>query len=869
MTHRFRRSLALATGSCGLFLVGCAPPPSVDLEAGVSWSLAEHRHRTISDLRYEVSLSIPADEAEAVQGRLVARFVLGSAADPVAFDFAQSTANVLAVSVNGDPVSIKHRNEHVVIPRGATRPGKNTVTVDFVAGEGSLNRHEDYLYSLFVPDRARVALPILDQPDLKARYRLRLEVPVSWEAVSNATVDRREVAGDRATFSFNETEPISTYVFAFAAGRFEVESAERGGRRFRLFHRETDREKLERNLSALFDLHAAAVEWLEGYTGLPYPFEKLDFVLIPGFQYQGMEHAGAIFYRARALLLEESATQEELLGRASLIAHEAAHMWFGNLVTMRWFEDVWMKEVFANFMAAKIVNPAFPEIDHDLRFLLAHYPAAYRVDRTAGANPVRQTLDNLNEAGSLYGAIIYQKAPIVMKHLELLMGEAAFREGLRRYLAEHRYANASWPDLIAILDTRTSEDLVTWSEVWVNEARRPTVTTEVETVGGKVVSLRLAQRDPEDRGRLWNQRLEVALGYADGSVRRIPAHLRGPRLEVAEASGAPAPDYVLANGAGIGYGDFELEDGTREHLLEHLPGLPDPRLRAVAWISLWDAMLEGAVSPVDLVDLALEALESEDEELNVQRLLDGLADAYWRFVSPEARRTLAPQVEALLWRSMTGTSRPTLKAAYFGAYRRVALTQHGVDRLERVWREEGGIEGLPLAEGDFTALAQGLAVRGVARSEEILTRQLERITNPDRRAEFEFIRPALSGDPAERDRFFESLKDPASREHEPWVLAALGHLHHPLRAARAERYIRPSLDMLEEIQRTGDIFFPLGWLDATLGGHSSSSAARAVRDFLDERPDLPPRLRGKLLQAADPLFRATHILEGASPRPGS
>ena len=146
-----------------------------------------------------------------------------------------------------------------------------------------------------------------------------------------------------------------------------------------------------------------------------------------------MEHPGAIFYNAAALLLPESATRQQLLARDSVIAHETAHMWFGDLVTMTWFDDVWMKEVFANFMAAKIVNPRFPDLDHDLRFLHTHYPAAYEVDRTAGANPIRQPLKNLRDAGSLYGAIVYLNSPIVMRQLELLLGEPALRDALREY----------------------------------------------------------------------------------------------------------------------------------------------------------------------------------------------------------------------------------------------------------------------------------------------------------------------------------------------------------------------------------------------------------------------------------------------------
>src|SRR5690606_34922735 len=214
-----------------------------------------------------------------------------------------------------------------------------------------------------------------------------------------------------------------------------------------------------------------------------------------------------------------SATQNQKLGRASLIAHETAHMWFGDLVTMRWFNDVWMKEVFANFMAAKIVNPAFPDINHELRFFYAHYPSAYEVDRTAGTNAIRQQLDNLNEAGSLYGAIIYQKAPIVMRHLEMLLGEDTFRDGMREYLKNYAFGNATWTDLIALLDKRTPEDLAAWSTAWVDERGRPTIATEfsvgsgqsaVNTEGPFPVLVGISQKDPyEARGLRWPQPLTV------------------------------------------------------------------------------------------------------------------------------------------------------------------------------------------------------------------------------------------------------------------------------------------------------------------------------------------------------------------------
>ena len=845
---------------CGLMVGGCAGEvPEIDIEPGVPLDLAEARASAIGDLRYDVRFVLPASRSEAIEGQVSATFTR-EGPGPVVFDFAAQPEQVHGVRAGGSPVEATLRNEHLIVPIPAGAD-PITVEIDFTAGDGSLNRQDDFLYTLFVPDRARVALPIFDQPNLKARFRLQLDVLAGWRAVANGSLASREDRGDRVLLTFSETDPISTYLFAFAAGEFEVEEAERDGRRMAMYHRETDRERVERNADAVFDLHASALAWLEDYTGIPFPFEKFDFVLVPAFQYGGMEHPGAIFYRADALLLDESATQNAYLGRASLIAHETAHMWFGDLVTMTWFSDVWLKETFANFLAAKIVNPAFPDVNHELRFLLAHHPAAYGVDRTAGANPIRQPLDNLNEAGTLYGAIIYQKAPIVFAHLERLVGEAALRDGLREYLAAHSYGNASWADLIAILDSRTPEDLASWSRTWVEESGRPRVDVRLETDGGATARLAVQQSDPSDAGRLWNQRLDLRLGYGGGMSDILEVHLRDPEAVVAEATGRPAPDYVLANGGGLGYGLMALEPRTRDYLLAELPGIEDDLTRAIAWVSLWELLLEGEVDPEALIDLARRALVAETDEQNVSRILGYLTSAYWRYLTPERRAELAPEIETLLWRGTTEAGSRSLAAVWFGAYRNVALSAEALAHLERIWREEEDVPGLPLAERDFTALAQGLAARGVPASARILAAQRDRIDNPDRRAAFEFVMPALSAERRVRDAFFESLRNPANRAREPWVLTALGFLHHPLRARESEAYIRPSLDLLEEIQRTGDIFFPLRWLDSTLGGHQTATAAAAVEGYLEDRRDLAPRLRAKVLQSADGLLRASGIVD--------
>ncbi len=869
---------ALAAAAIGLLVASspggaqtATPGPGIPLE------VATRRATIITDLRYELSLNVPRDQKQPLTGTMTARFRLSDASAPLVIDFAPGEKNVANVTVNGAGVTAAFPQDHIVVPTSALQAGTTEVRIDFTAGDASLNRNPDFLYALFVPARAHLAIPVFDQPDLKARWTLKLTYPNAWKAISNGKAERETIhisdtapIGDfvgiqrepllqsltTSTVDFAETEPLSTYLFSFVVGDFKVETAARNGRTFNFYHRETDAAKVARNKDALFDLHDRALRFMADYTGIPYAFGKFDFVAIPAFQFGGMEHAGKVLYNASSLLLDESATQNQFLGRASVIAHETAHMWFGDLVTMRWFNDVWMKEVFANFMAAKIVNPSFPEVNHDLRFLYAHYPTAYDVDRTAGANPIRQPLENLNEAGSLYGAIIYQKAPVMMRHLEALLGADSFRDGLREYLSAHTFANATWTDLIEVLDRRTPVDLAAWSQVWVESAGRPTVTTQLTLKGGTIASLAFSQSDPQKQGRVWPQQLRVTLALPEGP-RTIEVALNGQRAAVPEAIGLPAPLYVLPNGGGWAYGGFVLDETSRDYLATHVADIPDALTRGAVWVTLWDALLDKAVPAATFVDTALATVAVEPDEQSRARILNYVGSAWWRFLTPMERTARAAPAEATLRRGLDAAATAGQKSAWFTAIRRIAMTPDTLAWLTRVWDKTDTVAGLPFAEADYSTLAMDLAVRDVPSAAAILTGQLTRIDNPDRKARFQFMMPALSGDPAVREQWFLSLKDVANRRREAWVLDGLDYLHHPLRAQQSAKFVRPSLELLWDIQKTGDIFFPKRWMDNTLGGYNSGDTAGDVRRFLATLPaNYPARLRAIVLSSADELFRA-------------
>ncbi|GJM14182.1 MAG: aminopeptidase N [Pseudohongiella sp.] len=836
-----------------LLVASCVTQPA-PADLGIPWELAEHRSETISNLRYHFALDIPPSSEEKISG--AARITLDwndGSAQPLVIDFLQPEQRVHGVAVNGMETNWQPVNDHIVIPAATLAPGTNSVELSFDAGDEAFNRRENFLYALFVPDRAHFSLPLFDQPNLKGRVTWEVTVPEQWKVIANGPQATVNTQNGRSHFTFLETEPMPSYLFAVAAGIFERETAEIDGRTFNMYHRETDSEKVARNRDEIFRLHANSVKWLEDYTQIDYPFQKFDFVLIPSFQYGGMEHPGGILYRQASILLDETATQNQMLGRASLIAHETAHMWFGDLVTMNWFDDVWTKEVFANFMAAKIVNPSFPEVDHELRFLTAHHPTAYSVDRTAGANPIRQPLENLRFAGTLYGAIIYQKAPIVMRHLENRVGEELFRDGMREYLSTYAYGNATWPDLIAILDTKSEQDLVAWSQVWVEEADRPSI--GISRDGGDIV---VQQSDPASLGRSWPQTLELRVGSID-SNRSLTIELGSqPR----RLPGLASAEFVLPNGSGAEYGGFILDTQSQAYLIANIDRLDTALLRGATWVTLWDQLLEGRLAPTLFLETATASLVVERDELVVSRILGYTSAVYWNYLSEAERLRWSDSIENLLWSQVMSERSRSGRSSFYSAYRSLATTEEGLARLQRLWAGEEQVTGLPLSELDQIALASGLAIKGVANAEEILSQQQERIENPDRLARFRFLRDSLSKDPATRNAFFESLKIESNRDREAWVIAGLNNIHHPLRAQDSIELIAPALNMIGEIQETGDIFFPGRWLDSTLGGHNSAQAADTIQQFLATTPELSPRLRLKVLQSADGVFRSAKLVNG-------
>ena len=801
-------------------------------EEGISLELAQLRKQEIKDLKYSLRFSIPEQKQEAVEGETRIQFTIQKPQE-IILDFRESADKVKEVSVNGQPTEYTFLNEHIILPQSSTIEGKNEVYIRFTAGNQSLNRNDEFLYTLLVPDRARTVFPCFEQPNLKAAFTLQLEVPTEWEAVSNTSIASENIINGKKHITFLPTEPLSTYLFSFVAGKLKKVEYADGERILTAYHRETDPKKVTQ-LNDIFEQVASSLHWLEDYTDVPYPFAKYSFIILPGFQYGGMEHTGATLYNDNSMFLSEHPTLDEELARAKLIAHETAHMWFGDFVTMDWFNDVWTKEVFANYFAACIVEPLFPSVNHSLNWIKTYTAASLSEDRTLGSNSIRQPLDNLRNAGLIYGNIIYNKAPVMMQKLVEIMGEEAYQEGIREYLKTYAYSNATWDDLITILDAKSEEDLATFSDVWVNQKGMPHI-----TFTNRCGQLEIRQRDPLNRGLIWPQHFQIT--FIGDEITTVEVDLSQETYALTVPLNTKA---ILPNTDERGYGLFIPDEQSRAWLSAHWQEMTDDTARQSLLMLLYENYQHRLITDKEWINALLNGLKTEKNAL--------IASTLCGYLSGPMQKLKDEKLEETIW---LWTEKHPIASCRLQLIRCLisnASAPQSIDKLYQLWEKQSHPM---LNERDYMTMAYELALYNPEKYENILTTQRNRITNPDRLRQFDFISQAVTPDTLQMDAFFQSLLKAENRRIEPWAASALAYLNHPLREKYAVKYIRPGLEVLQEVQRTGDIFFPKNWVSALLRNHKSKEAYQEVQAFFKAHPGYSPLLTNKILQAAWPLYK--------------
>lgn len=884
---------------------------------GIPRGLARQRAERIFDVRYNLSYTLAARAPSAI-GQEEIKFRLktpagmsgsgplaAGSATPLLLDFRQGMIGKL--EVNGKDVLVKMENGHIELPaellklsarasgsegvetaragavatdnlgrpvgpkpgaRIQDSPDDNVIKIDFTApiatAGKAFTRFEDkddgkeYIYTLFVPMDANMAFPCFDQPDLKAQFYLRVLAPEEWVVISNSDVENlySSEPGRRLTI-FEPTPPISTYLFAFAAGPFARvhPRPDLPG----LYVRESKLKRAQEEGEEVQQITKKGMEYLAEYFDQPFPFSKYDMVMIPGFAYAGMEHAGATFLREESILFRTAPTHSDRLNRDILLLHELTHQWFGNLVTMRWFDDLWLKEGFANYMAYHALADLKPAENVWKRFYQATKPAAYAIDVTQGTTPIYQDIDNLRDAKSAYGAIVYSKAPGVMRQLNYVIGEEKFREGLRSYLKDHAYDNAQWSDLVHAFEKSSGKPLEKWADAYIKRRGMPQVDVSWScTAQGRISAVTLRQHDVLGEGGIWPITTEILLSHGKMPPTRLRAQLDGGEAEIKQTIGKPCPAFVFVNGEDYAYGRFLLDTKSRKVVMAQLGGINDVFERALLWGSLWDSVREAELDPREYINLALRLLPQEKDEALAQSVIGHTVTALHRYVTAEARAGLAPRMETLAAGQMLHSPEQDMRIIWFRALRMSAETPKARSELKDLLAGKLTIPGVELRQLDRWSMVESLVALSDADAGAVLAEEEKRDSSGDGR-KYAFMAQAARPDAANKKQYFEGyLHDPARPED--WVEISLGAFNYWNQPELTLPYLRPALDALPQVKRERKIFFVLGWLNAFVGGQQSPQAQSQVNDYL-KAAALDKDLRLKILEVKDELDRTVKIRE--------
>ncbi|MEO6726226.1 MAG: M1 family aminopeptidase [Blastocatellia bacterium] len=870
--------LLLAALQLGMTMTTNAQLNDVLTAEGVSHELARHRTGRISDVRYRLSLEL-LPGAPRFKGREEITLKLADTTAPVIVDFRDLDATgkvtegtIRNLTVNGQPVSgAQQTGGHIVLPPRYFKAGENIITLDFESDVATAGRPvirykdrddgSEYVYTLFVPMDASLAFPCFDQPDLKARFMLTLAMPENWAAISNTDVERiGKTDGEPPNFQrtyFHETKPISTYLFAFAAGPFKQIAGTGASTQLRVFVRQSKLKRAEEEWPEVEKLTSAGLKHFVSFFGHEFPFTKYDQILIPGFAYGGMEHAGATFLREDSILFRTTPTQSDKYSRASLVLHELAHQWFGDLVTMRWFDDLWLKEGFANLMAYHAMAEIYDANPMWRRFYQTIKPLAYSIDSTKGTTPIYQEVRNLKDAKSAYGAIVYQKAPSLLRALSFVIGEDKFRDGVRLFLKEHAYANAEWSDLIQACERASGQKLTAWADVWIKRRGMPQVDVALScNAQGLIEKLELKQRDTLNEGGVWPIKTQLLLAYDGAAPIRIPATLASAQTIIAEATGKKCPAYVFANDGDFGYGRFMLDARSREAVIARIAQIEDAFLKAMLWGALWDSVREAEMNPRDYVALVLKTLPAENDEELTQSLLSRTAQSFQRYLSAPQQTAIAPQLEALCFDRMRQSAELGLRITYFRAFRSLATTATARNQLKEILAGKLSIPGIEIKPLDRWQIIRVLLANSDSEAVALLDAERKRDATDDGRKQAYVVEAARADADTKRRYFDDYTKNKAVAED--WIEGSLAAFNSSNQSGLTLPYLKPALEALPQVKRERKIFFVLAWLNAFLGGQQGQTALDQVRAFLQANK-LDRDLELKVLEVMDELERTVRI----------
>ncbi|MEN3583926.1 aminopeptidase N [Streptomyces sp. ZYX-F-203] len=793
--------------------------------------------------------------------------------EPGATSFADLVApSVTAVSLNGrdlDPSEVFDGSRIVLEDLAAD----NELTVDARCaysrtGEG-LHRFVDpedgevYLYTQYEPADARRVFADFEQPDLKAPFRFEVRAPREWTVWGNGAGER----GEDGVWRFAETRPISTYITCVVAGPYHrvTDTYERDlpdGTRLRIPLGALCRKGLAPYFDAddIFLVTKQGLDFFHDHFDYPYPFGKYDQAFVPEYNLGAMENPGLVTFREE-FVFRGRVTQASYEGRANVILHEMAHMWFGDLVTMEWWDDLWLKESFADFMGSFSLVGATRFTDGWITFANRRKAWAYRADQWPSTHPVTADVRDLQDAKLNFDGITYAKGASVLKQLVAYVGQDAFLEGARRYFKRHAYGNTRLGDLLSVLEETGGRDMRSWARSWLQTTGVNTLTPRVVSAhDGSVDELTILQEASEDHPELRPHRVAVGLyrrteAGALERYARAEVDVSGARTIVEELAGSATPDLVLVNDDDLTYCKMRFDTASLDTLRSHLGDLTDPLARALCWSALWNLTRDALLSARDFVDLVLRFAGRESDIGVLQMLHAWAGTAVTHYAAPEWReigeRRLADGALRELRQAPPGSEHQLAWARFFAG---VASREADLAVLGDLLSGSERIEGLEVDRELRWAFLGPLAAHGVA-DEAMLAAELARDdTASGRRHQVRCLAARPSA--AVKARAWEDVVESDTLSNALVAATIEGFAQasqRELLAPYADRYFAA-------IERVWDERSIQIGMDVVAGLYprllDNPATLEATDAWLTGRPDAAPALRRLVLEARDDLARA-------------
>ena len=583
----------------------------------ITESVAAERAEQVSDVRYTLSLKMDQGAATISGTNLIDLTVLQTD-KPLVLDFDGPRVN--AVAINGEPVSdFRHDTEQdsIVLPKGRVIKGANQISISFEAaythsGSG-LHQFVDpvdnreYYYSDFQTAYAMRMFPNFDQPDIKAVFELDVDAPKDWTVISNMPVAKSRQYDGRRHSHFQPTLKISSYIMHLSAGPWAMWEDNSGKYPMRLYARQSLAEYVDHE--NLFDTTAKGMAFFEQYFDMPYPFGKYDQIFAPEFNAGAMENAGAVTV-SEGYVFRSKPTADNKMNRDMVIMHELAHMWFGNMVTMKWWNDLWLNESFASFMGYWGLIGIGQ--DKDKVWARANRSAewGYFEDQVVTTHPILTEVPDIMTASAIFDGITYSKGLSVLRQLQYYIGEETFREGIRRYIKGHAYGNTTLEDFMAALESAHGKSLDDWVIRWLERKDVNAIKLSWAVKEGKIDQAKVTQsagrHDPTLRphanlmglykvkdGQL--QLMQTVKVLFDGAEQALPA-----------LDGKPVPDLILPNMEGHDYVKVRFDDRSMQWLKHNLAKVVEPVTKAIIWRTLWDMVRDQELAADEYYRLAID-----------------------------------------------------------------------------------------------------------------------------------------------------------------------------------------------------------------------------------------------------------------------